>query len=251
MDSQTLVQQIRVIGIDCATDDAKVGIAAGFYHTGCLRVTELELCAKERTAASLTAKWLAGADRALIAIDAPLGWPKPLADSLVQHLAGDYIGTAAHELFRRQTDRHVYDTTGKMPLDVGADRIARTAYAALKMLRDIRQQLGKPIPLAWSSTISDVVAIEVYPAATLSTHGFPYKTYKKIEQRAERQVIIDHLRSVMELPADTSRLVESADVLDAVACLLAAKDFIEGIAMEPGDLDRARREGWIWVRKPR
>ena len=98
--------------------------------------------------------------------------------------------------------------------------------------------------------IDDVVAIEVYPAATLSTHGFPFKTYKKTEQRTEREAIVDRLRSVLLLPSDTSRMVDSADALDAVVCLLAIKDFIEGVAMKPTDAERARREGWIWVRQP-
>jgi hypothetical protein len=53
MDSQT--SQIRVIGIDCATDSAKVGIAAGFYASGQLRVTDVELCSKDRGAASVVA----------------------------------------------------------------------------------------------------------------------------------------------------------------------------------------------------
>ena len=56
----------------------------------------------------------------------------------------------------------------KTPLDVGADRIARTAYAALHLLGSVRVQLHLSIPLAWAPTdISVVAAIEVYPAATL------------------------------------------------------------------------------------
>ena len=152
MDLQTSVPSLSVIGVDCATDSTKVGVAAGLYHGGQFRVTDVELCTKEQNAASLTAKWLAGCSKCVIGIDAPLGWPQPLAESLANHSAGDHIAAPAHHLFRRETDRYVYQKTRKMPLDVGADRIARTAYAALQMLNDIRQQTGKRVPLAWTSS---------------------------------------------------------------------------------------------------
>ena len=41
----------------------------------------------------------------------------------------------------------------------------------------------------------------------------------------------------------------SADALDAGLCVLAALDFLWGNAMEPEDQQKARKEGWIWVRK--
>ena len=246
-----LPSQIRLIGVDCATDSTKVGIAAGLYTDGRVQVTDVQLCTKETSAASLAAQWLTGTPRAVIGIDAPLGWPEPLAKSLAGHGAGDHIKTAAHDLFRRETDREVYRTTGKMPLDVGADRIARTAHAALTMLHEIRRQTGKPIPLTWSPVVEDVVAIEVYPAASLSTHGFPSRTYKKVDQRATREAIVSSLNSVLELPPDRTTMLNSADALDAVVCLLAIKDFLDGTALKPVNLDRARREGWIWVRAPR
>jgi hypothetical protein len=43
-------------------------------------------------------------DPALIAIDAPLGWPKQLAETLINHRAGMPIETAANAMFRRTTD---------------------------------------------------------------------------------------------------------------------------------------------------
>src|SRR5687768_5908050 len=107
--------QILVIGIDCATDNTKVGIAAGLYVDGRVRVTDVQLCSKETSAASLAAHWLTETPRAVIGIDAPLGWPEPLGKSLAGHAAGDHIKTAAHDLFRRETDREVHRTTGKMP----------------------------------------------------------------------------------------------------------------------------------------
>lgn len=186
----------------------------------------------------------------MVGIDAPLGWSVPVAESLAHHSAGDHITTAPHDLFRRQTDRHIHRNIGKMPLDVGSDRIARTAHAALQTLHDLRRLTGKPIPLAWSHSSTGIVAIEVYPAATLSAHGFPSKNYKKVDQQAARQIIASRLAAVLEMPIDQTQVLNSADALDATVCLLAIKDFWDGMAIQPIDFARARREGWIWVRRP-
>lgn len=42
---------------------------------------------------------------ALLAIDAQLGWPLPLARGLHEHRAGQPVPGDAHDLFRRMTDR--------------------------------------------------------------------------------------------------------------------------------------------------
>ena len=47
--------------------------------------------------------------------------------------------------------------------------------------------------------------------------------------------------------ADTSQMTRNAEVLDAVVCLLAARDFLDGRAMEPVDASLALQEGWIWT----
>ena len=60
------------------------------------------------------------------------------------------IETPANAMFRRITDVFIQTRLGKRPLDVGADRIARTAYAALAILAILRVELGIPIPLAWT-----------------------------------------------------------------------------------------------------
>jgi hypothetical protein len=162
------------------------------------------------------------------------------------------ITTAPNEMFRRETDRFVQRTVGKTPLDVGADRIARTAHAALGMLDKLRRETRKEIPLAWNpELVSEIEAIEVYPAATLSAHGFRSTGYKKPESRAAREEIMSQLTHVLTPPADKSKMLNSADALDAVVCLLAAKDFLDGSAMAPEDLDLAHREGWIWVARPK
>ena len=60
---------MRVIGVDCATDDSKVGIALGVCEAGNLRVLSVEVCSRERHAAIVAAEWLEGASEALVAID--------------------------------------------------------------------------------------------------------------------------------------------------------------------------------------
>ena len=246
---------MRLVGIDCATQDAKIGVAFGTFTNERLTVSEAFACTKEKGAANAISEWLqSGKQPALIAIDAPLGWPKILSRVLATHRAGEELKADAHDMFRRATDVFIKQKTGKTPLDVGADRIARTAHAALCLLRDIRSKLGlERIPLAWEWPPAELIStVEVYPAATLKVHGFRAGGYKKPNQTPERKEIISNLEELIELPPDLlQKLESSADVLDAVVCLLAARDFLTGKAMPPSDRNLAEIEGWIWVREPK
>ena len=137
---------------------------------------------------------------------------------------------------------------GKTPLDVGADRIARTAHAALGLLAKLRSRLDLEIPLAWSPDFTPpVAAIEVYPSATLKARGIRSAGYKKPGDVAERDGVIEALATLMGLPKDVSAMSERADALDAAVCLLAAGDFLSGSAVPPQDQELAVKEGWIWV----
>jgi predicted RNase H-like nuclease len=208
---------MRVIGLDCATDDSKIGVALGEYQAGNVLVSGVEICSRERPAVSVVANWLAGAPEALVAIDAPLGWPVSLARALRDHKAGDALAATPNEMFRRETDRFVKRQIGKTPLDVGADRIARTAHAALGILGDLRNVTGAAVPLGWNpGSLTGIAAIEVYPAATLVVHGFRSSGYKEPQQIDERAEIVSELGGVLVLPADTSHMTSNADVLDAV-----------------------------------
>jgi predicted nuclease with RNAse H fold len=162
------------------------------------------------------------------------------------------INEEADVLFRRYTDRIVKEKIKRQPLDVGADRIARTAHAALALLRELRELTGQAIPLAWSPALAEgVAAIEVYPAATLTAHGIRASGYKKAGQEKERVEILARLGERLALPADTTRIVSNADVLDAVVCILATVDFVADQAIQPANWALAEKEGWIWVREPR
>lgn len=244
---------MTIVGVDCATVDAKIGLALGHFNKGSLEVGQAILCGREQHALSVIGRWLSErGGPALVAIDAPLGWPAPLAGALMEHRAGEALNTSANAMFRRATDVFIHDELGKTPLDVGADRIARTAYAALRLLGDLREELELSIPLAWApGDVSEVAAIEVYPAATLLAHGIRSKGYKKREQVEQRREIVTGLRERLTIVERVPDLATSADLVDAAVCVLAGVDFLQGAAHCPRDYDLARREGWIWVSKQR
>jgi predicted RNase H-like nuclease len=237
-----------IVGIDCATVEAKIGLALGRLDGSDLEIQDATRCARERSAVSVITDWLPEkAERTLLAVDAPLGWPKSLGESLQRHSAGKGIDAPANSLFRRTTDSFIHRELKKTPLDVGADRIARTAYSALRMLSDLRAILKTPIPLAWTPTVGPgVSAIEVYPAATLVAHGIRSKGYKKPAQSAERYEILNALKGLLRIRESVTDLSESADLIDAAVCVLAGCDFLQGRAMNPEDRGLAEREGWIW-----
>lgn len=240
---------MNIIGIDCATDPQRVGIALARHEAGRCAVAAVELGTSHDVLVERIGGWLLS-DRSagLLALDAPLGWPAPLGPALATHAAGQPVDEPPDRLFRTETDRFVRSRIGKRPLEVGADRIARTAHAALGLLADAREQTGAPIPLAWTPRLERFAAIEVYPAATLTAHGLRASGYKSPGDEARRAEILRGLGERLEIPSDLRELPTSnADALDAIVCVLAASDFAKGRAAAPSDPEQARREGWIWV----
>jgi len=260
-----------LIGIDCATKANKTGLACG-----CLVDGKLTVCSAERGKGE---EWESGIDatvtqwiedgrknkqKVLLAIDAPLGWPRPLGGALISHEAGRACAfqnlkydslfqrkwkrktSDADLLFQRATDRVVHDALDIKPLDVGANLIARTAHTALSFLERIQ------IPLAWEpghANLACVSAIEVYPAATLKGRNLRHKGYKK--DCKARACIVERLGEEMELSdAIKCEMRKNDNVLDAVVCVLAAADFVNGQdVLCPANRELAEKEGWIWVRK--
>jgi hypothetical protein len=241
-----------IVGVDCAVESARVGLALGRLIGDTLHIVEAE-CPGKRPVADVVKAWLPHAEPVLLALDAPLGWPAPLANALCGHQAGGPLQPDAHLLFRRFTDREVHRRYGKMPLDVGADRIARTAHSALRLLQELRDVTGQRIPLAWQpADVTDVAAIEVYPAATLRVHELPSSGYKQPNQTDVRNEIMVGLHGHLELRLQLElALIRDADILDAVVCVLAGADFLRGAAVPPPAIDPTivTKEGWIWVRE--
>ncbi|MFZ1396378.1 MAG: DUF429 domain-containing protein [Candidatus Promineifilaceae bacterium] len=245
---------ITIIGIDCATQAQKTGLAVGLWDGTAVSLHTVTLGHKKEPLAHTLANWLPTDTPTLLAIDAPLGWPGDLGDQLASHQAGDPLPVPPNTLFRRETDRHTWQRTGKLPLDVGADRIARTAHAALALLADLRQLTGQPIPLAWQpQNLPALSAIEVYPAGTSKMLFAPKKvpSYKGMGGGNGRIAILNQLKNYTTLPPETNLMQSNDDALDAALCVLAGADFLRGLAEPPANLAQAQKEGWIWVRQQR
>ncbi len=244
---------LRIIGIDCATVAQKVGLALCVVHDGRPRIDQLLVGESWPAIDEQIAQW--ASQPTLLAVDAPLGWPAPMADSLHQHRAGAELSHSSNTLFRRNTDDVVAAHLGKRPLDVGADRIARTAHTALSLLARLRETMGKPIPLAWQpGSVESTMAIEVYPAGTLAARGLPHSGYKARTSHSSelRQQLVQAIRQQVSVDQNAAKLmVQSDHALDAALCTVAGLDFLSGDVLQPTDLNLAKREGWIWVPKVR
>jgi predicted RNase H-like nuclease len=243
--------EATIIGVDCATDPRKVGLALGTWRNREATISDVRVGGRGEPLAETITGWISNDMPTLIALDAPLGWPIELGPQLVDHSAGEPLDVEANDLFRRETDRVVKEKIGRQPLDVGSNLIARTAHAALRLLDEVRTLSDCAVPLAWDSRVESVSAIEVYPAATLTAYGIQASGYKGKQDIRSREMMIEALRAHLVLPKDTSLMEEKADALDAGVCVLAAADFLDGRVVQPTDLAKAKREGWIWFCPPR
>jgi len=237
-----------LIGVDCATVPERTGVAIGRLHAGEVRLEAVYPPGRALDVEGLLVAALAGAGSAVLAFDAPLGWPIALGEHLARHRAGAPISATPAALFSRATDHAIRARLGKQPLEVGADRIARTAVAALGLLACVRARSGRSLPVAVTATpASDAVVIEVYPAALVAA-GSP---------RPRGRTAVDAAKAALArasfgsgLTAHQPVLDASPDALDAALCVLAAADWVRGHAVPPPSelLEVARREGWIWAR---
>jgi predicted RNase H-like nuclease len=242
-----MMERCTIIGVDCATDPKNIGLARGFWQKDRLRITNVTN-GQLHAPAEIINGWIPDSGICLLAMDSPLGWPQDFGRTLANHKAGMPLGAEPNRFFRRETDRFVQRTLGKVPLDVGADRIARTALSALQLLGTLSEKRGVNIPLAWDADFSGIAAIEVYPAGTLKANRVQSSAYKQPDQRETRRQLLAWLANEAELPEDLSLPLEDADALDAMLCVLAGADFLAGRAYPPADLALAQKEGWIWVR---
>ena len=250
---------IRIIGIDCATQPNKIGIALSKLENDHLIIQHVQRGNENASTipeiAGLLGKWMADSKPTLLALDAPLGWPVGIRRALRHHQAGHPVRVERCQMFHRVTDQFVEQKIGKRPLEVGADRIARTAHVALELLGCVRENTNKMIPLKWDSApLTDVQAIEVYPAVTLLSLGIEakkYKSTKKDEIPCARKSIIKKLKHHIEFNQATEALMEkNDDLIDAVLCVLAGADFLNGKCYEPPENTKkiVLIEGWIWFR---
>jgi hypothetical protein len=239
------VDDVPVIGVDWSANRLHVGLARGRVLQGSSIVTEVA-GGRDCNPLATIPEWMMQAPRGVLAIDAPLGWPAPMGDVLQQHVAGKGWGPHTDDVFSRVTERFVMARTGKKPLEVGAQLIARTAYTALNFLEQLRERTGRELPLLWNPDATEEWGvIEVYPAATLKKRGLLKSGYGKTEESRGHclQSLADHVR--LEVPE--SAICLSGHRLDAVIATIAAADFVAGRCEGPVDADLAQREGWIWI----
>lgn len=246
----------HLIGLDAASQRTKFGYALGVYDSanGALDVSAAGLLgdADDPLTAHIT-PFIRNAEQPLLAVDAPLGWPDGLRNLIGKHRAGVAPAADASKdaSFRRHTDVEIRRI--KVPLEVGADKIARASFEALRVLGELRELTGLALPLAWTPNYSGAAAIEVYPGATLVARQLACGPYKKKDQRPTRERMIRSMvtQSLLSPLPDSVALAAANDddVLDAIVCLVAARDFLLGLcdAPEPRQLDRVKRESWIWV----
>jgi hypothetical protein len=150
-----ILMELTVIGIDFAVDARKVGLALGSFADGAVTVEEVRLGSKKPSLVDVIDGWLSAhpGQVALLALDAPLGWPEPLGRVLADHRAGHAISTTANEMFRRYTDDYVCKHTGQRPHDVGADRIDPPAGGRARFQVAIRTGCGdSAVILPYSTT---------------------------------------------------------------------------------------------------
>jgi len=232
---------MKLIGIDCATKQSNIGLALASFQDGKAMVRDVKVGSRTKSALTIIKDWLAEGQPALLALDAPLGWPTELGRNLHAHKAGERIDVGPDILFSRYTDRELWRRLNKKPLEVGANLIARTAHAALQLLGQLRKETELAIPLAWNpDSVTETCAIEVYPRATLEAMGIKY------EQR------LSAIREIDYLAVDVAgKNLASEHGLDAVVCVLAAVDFMTGKCPMPTKREKALadKEGWIWVRR--
>lgn len=240
-----------IVGIDCASVEKNVGLALGAVERGELTIREIAAGGGSHSVVELIARWLPPGQPALLAFDAPLGWPAAMGPELFNHSAGMPLTAPPDVLFSRLTDRIIRQKIKKRPLEVGANLIARTAHAALGLLQHLREETGLAIPLAWEPDhLEETCAIEVYPAATLLVYNIRVPNYKLLRAQAARRKLVTLLSSYMAVATEPERLVANSHTLDAAVCVLAGYDFLSGRCIRPDDFRTARKEGWIWVRHP-
>lgn len=91
-----------IVGIDCATQNKKVGLAQGKWDGTAVSLEAITVGQTGQSIAHRVNEWLPADNQTLLALDAPLGWPQQLGRQLAAHQAGGALTEPANRLFRRQ-----------------------------------------------------------------------------------------------------------------------------------------------------
>ncbi|MGK7389180.1 MAG: DUF429 domain-containing protein [Candidatus Cyclobacteriaceae bacterium M2_1C_046] len=239
---------MTIIGLDAAVQDKNIGCILGEYNNGSFTITE-RWDSKKPFIATI-ASWIKNSEKAILAIDAPLGWPVSFRKTLNIHCAGRPLNIEPDLFFKRKTDLDISRRFKKTTLEITADRIARTAFFTLQRIGSIEKELNFEFQLLWNTQeLNKFGLVEVYPAATLLSNGFSIKGYKKDNIEA-RKDIYEKLKVYYNfINPNGVDLISIEHDFDAFICCLAGIDFIEGKAAAPEKIDQdIKEEGWIWVK---
>jgi hypothetical protein len=160
------------------------------------------------------------------------------------------LGDDDRSFFKRETDVDIAQRYKKIPLEVSADRIARTAFHTLRRLSNLRALLKRKMDIIWNPKDDfDLGFIEVYPASTLLANEVNIKGYKSNEE-LRREIygkIITNYNLTNERNIDIFKIEHD---FDAFICCLAGFDFIENRSKSYRELNETiRKEGWIWTKE--
>lgn len=238
---------VRTVGVDLAAEAHTTAVCAVDWDgVGGAEVTELCLGADD----SKILEAIHHAD--FVAVDCPLGWPKPFIEFLVAHRDGHVVVPAGiaglawrRTLSRRTTDLACERLSGVRPLSVAADRIAAVAMRGAGLLSALAAQ-GKPVDRAGRG-----VLVETYPAAALKLWSLPHQGYKGVRNVDKLDQLVDVLKTSapwLEVGGFDGLCRRSDDAFDALLCALVARAAALGAVAGPdgsAEALAACSEGWI------
>jgi hypothetical protein len=242
-------------GIDLAAQPVNTGICLVDWGAGAVA----HVAVNDPAAGDLELVGMAtGPGVARTGIDAPFGWPDDFVAAVRAHHDGEgwpdpADGDAARRLRLRlrRTDIAVAEATGRWPMSVSADRIA---VAAMRCGRLQHLVAGATGSAAVDRTGMTGLLAETYPAASLAAWGLVPTGYKgtSADAVARRSASLETVFARTRLVADehaVSSLRASDHLFDALLCAVIARAIVDGatVGPPPGDLEAARREGWIHV----
>jgi len=230
---------LRFIGVDMASQPANTGLVileAADAHSP-LSVVD----ANSRASDADILEAVEAAPEYILAIDAPLGWPRRFREQLQDWTLTDWDDEIRNELIYRSTDRYVSGVLklGR-PLSVSANLIAIPAMRARALLKRLKI----------SHLDGTDGAYETYPAASLRVWGLDEIRYKGPRGTAEGRAELLHalIRRWGLRGGDHDLLTVNDHVLDALICAITVREVRQHPREIPTEYRAdAREEGWIHV----
>ena len=239
-------------GVDLSTNPRKTGLVAIRWGGGTPGlVTEARVGATRDELIEGIAR--SDEEKAVWAVDVPFGWPDGFSEFLTRHRNGPTAlapgegspGTPWTGIAFRETDRAARkDGAG---INVSFDKLGATA-AAWSVVEYGLQQLTR-IDLDRSGLTGRVV--ETWPTAAWRNWDFDSRPASKAAWEATRERLVGE--RVIYVGEHEQALSGSEHIRDALACALVARARALGLTLGPSSnvVDRARREGWIHLPRPR